>query len=247
MEAARLNLSTMWILSITTILIVTAVDAQQTISTPCTASMITSFSPCLNFITGSTNNGASPTAMCCDALKGLVSSSMECACLLVTANVPLQLPRPVSVSLPRACKMGVPLQCKASGSPLPAPGPAVLGGPPAPSSPQGSKAIADAPAPDSTVVFPLSPAIPPESDDPTSTTPTESTGPLVNKSVSYTVRSIVMMTVYRSVPFEVEMGWKAAEKLIRHWKILRGDNVMVIRGKDKGETGVIKRAESCYC
>ena len=21
------------------------------------------------------------------------------------------------------------------------------------------------------------------------------------------------------------MGWKAAEKLIRHWKILRGDNV----------------------
>jgi hypothetical protein len=22
------------------------------------------------------------------------------------------------------------------------------------------------------------------------------------------------------------MGWKAAEKLIRHWKILRGDNVI---------------------
>ncbi|KAH9729778.1 KOW domain-containing protein [Citrus sinensis] len=37
------------------------------------------------------------------------------------------------------------------------------------------------------------------------------------------------------------MGWKAAEKLIRHWKILRGDNVMIIRGKDKGETGAIKR------
>ncbi|PKA55893.1 50S ribosomal protein L24, chloroplastic [Apostasia shenzhenica] len=37
------------------------------------------------------------------------------------------------------------------------------------------------------------------------------------------------------------MGWKAAEKLIRKWKILRGDNVMIIRGKDKGETGTIKR------
>ncbi|EEF37596.1 50S ribosomal protein L24 [Ricinus communis] len=37
------------------------------------------------------------------------------------------------------------------------------------------------------------------------------------------------------------MGWKAAERLIRHWKVLRGDNVMIIRGKDKGETGVIKR------
>ncbi|XP_020971280.1 uncharacterized protein LOC107625018 isoform X1 [Arachis ipaensis] len=39
----------------------------------------------------------------------------------------------------------------------------------------------------------------------------------------------------------IEMGWKAAEKLIRHWKIVRGDNVMIIRGKDKGESGVIKR------
>ncbi|KAK9160975.1 hypothetical protein Syun_007316 [Stephania yunnanensis] len=37
------------------------------------------------------------------------------------------------------------------------------------------------------------------------------------------------------------MGWKAAQKLIHHWKILRGDNVMVTGGKDRGETGVIKR------
>ncbi|KAL5711274.1 hypothetical protein ACHQM5_021748 [Ranunculus cassubicifolius] len=37
------------------------------------------------------------------------------------------------------------------------------------------------------------------------------------------------------------MGWKAAQKLIQNWRILRGDNVMIMRGKDKGETGVIKR------
>ncbi|KAJ4968094.1 hypothetical protein NE237_014795 [Protea cynaroides] len=37
------------------------------------------------------------------------------------------------------------------------------------------------------------------------------------------------------------MGWKAAQKLIKNWKIVRGDNVMIIRGKDEGETGVIKR------
>ncbi|KAL8514844.1 hypothetical protein ACS0TY_013801 [Phlomoides rotata] len=37
------------------------------------------------------------------------------------------------------------------------------------------------------------------------------------------------------------MGWKAAQKLIHHWKILRGDNVMIIRGKDKGESGIVKR------
>lgn len=37
------------------------------------------------------------------------------------------------------------------------------------------------------------------------------------------------------------MGWKAAQKLVQNWKGLRGDNVMIIRGKDKGETGVVKR------
>ncbi|GAB4841577.1 hypothetical protein Ancab_022291 [Ancistrocladus abbreviatus] len=37
------------------------------------------------------------------------------------------------------------------------------------------------------------------------------------------------------------MGWKAAQKLIQNWKILRGDNVMIIRGKDRGESGIIKR------
>ncbi|KMZ71117.1 50S ribosomal protein L24 [Zostera marina] len=37
------------------------------------------------------------------------------------------------------------------------------------------------------------------------------------------------------------MGWKAAQKLIEKWKILRGDKVMIIRGKDKGQTGLIKR------
>ncbi|KAJ0692232.1 putative ribosomal protein L24 [Helianthus annuus] len=37
------------------------------------------------------------------------------------------------------------------------------------------------------------------------------------------------------------MGWKAAQMLIHHLKILRGDNVMIIRGKDRGETGTTKR------
>ncbi|KAL0324119.1 UNVERIFIED_CONTAM: 50S ribosomal protein L24 [Sesamum calycinum] len=37
------------------------------------------------------------------------------------------------------------------------------------------------------------------------------------------------------------MGWKAAQKLIHHWKVLRGDNVVIIRGKDRGETGTVKR------
>ncbi|GFZ04716.1 uncharacterized protein LOC130751595 [Actinidia eriantha] len=37
------------------------------------------------------------------------------------------------------------------------------------------------------------------------------------------------------------MGAKTFQKLIHHWKILRGDNVMIMSGKDRGETGIIKR------
>lgn len=85
------------------------------ISTPCSASMISSFTPCLNFLTNSTANGTSPSADCCNALKSLTSGSMDCLCLIVTGNVPFQVPinRSLAISLPRACNMpGVPLQCK---------------------------------------------------------------------------------------------------------------------------------------
>ncbi|XP_070023933.1 uncharacterized protein [Nicotiana sylvestris] len=40
---------------------------------------------------------------------------------------------------------------------------------------------------------------------------------------------------------KLKMGWKSYQKLIHQWRILRGDNVMITRGKDKGETGTIKR------
>nr|TKS03503.1 hypothetical protein D5086_0000155000 [Populus alba] len=132
--------------------------------------MITSFTPCINFITGSTNNGSSPTGSCCSSFKSLLSTGMDCACLLITASVPLQLPinRTLAITLPRACKMsGVPMLCKASGTPLPAPGPVLLGPtlPPtaaSPLSPRASKAVALAPAPESEITLPLTPASPPE-------------------------------------------------------------------------------------
>jgi hypothetical protein len=85
------------------------------ISTSCSASMISSFTPCLNFLTNSTANGTSPSAGCCNALKSLTSGSKDCMCLIVTGNVPFQIPinRTLAISLPRACNMpGVPLQCK---------------------------------------------------------------------------------------------------------------------------------------
>ncbi|KAM5563699.1 hypothetical protein ABKV19_018354 [Rosa sericea] len=142
-------------LSVLVVLISLLILVNGQISTPCTASKLSTLTPCLNYITGSTNNGSSPTGDCCYALK----TSMDCACLLVTANVPFQLPinRTLALSLPKACKMGsVPLQCK---------GPSLLGptiSPTAadsPLSPRASKAVATGPAPQSEAE---SPSVEPE-------------------------------------------------------------------------------------
>ncbi|MQL81794.1 hypothetical protein Taro_014266 [Colocasia esculenta] len=113
--------------------------ASAQVVTSCTSSMISSFTPCLNFLTGSSNGGSSPTADCCDALGGLLSSSTECTCLILTGNVPISLPinRALAISLPRACKSkSIPLfQCKGSATRIPPPGPIPAGGPSLPALP----------------------------------------------------------------------------------------------------------------
>jgi len=145
------------------------------ISMPCSPSMITSFTPCLNFVTNSTGNGVSPTQGCCSSLSSLMSNGTGCLCLIATGMVPFQLPinRSLAISLPRACNMpGVPLQCKAASAPVPAPGPAALGPStslPAPSpstSPQAS-----------TLPLPGTPTESPDSDTtPDLTPPSTTTG-----------------------------------------------------------------------
>ncbi|KAL4377902.1 hypothetical protein GQ457_02G003340 [Hibiscus cannabinus] len=166
------------------------VSVKGQISTACTASMISTFTPCLNFITGSSGNGtSSPTQGCCGSLKSLMSSSMDCACLVFTANIPLQLPinRTLALSLPRACNMGgVPVQCKASGTPLPAPGPVPFLLPPtlpptaaSPLSPRASKAS----VPESDTPLDLAPASPPE-DDEEPEAPSATIRPVIQPSAS---------------------------------------------------------------
>ncbi|XP_010545094.1 PREDICTED: non-specific lipid transfer protein GPI-anchored 2 [Tarenaya hassleriana] len=148
------------------ITIAVAMSSGQQIRTPCTASMITTFTPCLNFVTGSSGGASTPTAGCCESFKALMGSGMDCACLILTANVPIPLflNRTLSLGLPRACNLpGLPLQCQAAGTPLPAPGPVPLllsPPPPAPSSlgPGGSKATATTPAPAPTLA--LTPEVP---------------------------------------------------------------------------------------
>ncbi|KAG8100561.1 hypothetical protein GUJ93_ZPchr0013g35693 [Zizania palustris] len=104
----------------------------QAVAVSCTASLITSFTPCLNFITGNTNGGngtgvggAAPPADCCRSLAAVMSTSTSCACLILTGNVPLGIPinRTLAVTLPRACNsMSVPLQCRDKSSQIPNPG-----------------------------------------------------------------------------------------------------------------------------
>ncbi|TVU41755.1 hypothetical protein EJB05_15301, partial [Eragrostis curvula] len=85
----------------------------------CTTSLVTSFTPCLNFIT---NSSASPTADC-----SLVNASAGCACLILTGSVPLGVPvnRSLAVTLPKACNStALALQCQdATTARTPAPGP----------------------------------------------------------------------------------------------------------------------------
>ncbi|CAN6690699.1 unnamed protein product [Malus baccata var. baccata] len=162
-----------------TLLIISLRWVNGQISTPCTTSMISSITPCVNFITGSTSSGAPPTAGCCNSLKSIMGTGTDCACLLITGGVPFQLPinQTLALSLPRVCGMGAaPLQCKASGSPLAAPGSGLLGPTPSPTassplSPGDSMAVSAGPAPESGTSDDLQPASP--SDEPEA--PTQST------------------------------------------------------------------------
>ncbi|ESR33220.1 hypothetical protein CICLE_v10006770mg [Citrus x clementina] len=144
------------------------------INNPCTPTMLTTFTPCMNFLTNSSGSGTSPSSDCCGSLKNLTGNSMDCVCLIVTASVPFRVPinRTLAISLPRACNMpSVPVQCKASGAPLPAPGPASLGSAPSP----GESPAASPKAP--VVPQPTPSGEAPESDTTPGLTPPSSPSP----------------------------------------------------------------------
>ncbi|GFP84057.1 hypothetical protein PHJA_000549300 [Phtheirospermum japonicum] len=123
--------------------------ASGQITAPCTPSMISTFSPCMSFVTNNSSfNGSTPPADCCNSLNSLMTNGKECLCLIATGSVPFRIPinRTLAISLPRSCNMpGVPLQCKrpvANGpsfSPNAAPSPSVQElAPPEPLSPQSA-------------------------------------------------------------------------------------------------------------
>ncbi|PIA31718.1 hypothetical protein AQUCO_04900184v1 [Aquilegia coerulea] len=122
------------VLSALMALVVLLVPAYGQINPPCTTSMVNSFAPCLSFITNG-NSTSSPTAPCCSSLKSLTTASTDCACNILTGNVPFQIPinRTLAVALPQACNSSsMPLQCKVGGL-APAPAPVSFGPSPLPS------------------------------------------------------------------------------------------------------------------
>ncbi|XP_009624880.1 non-specific lipid transfer protein GPI-anchored 21-like isoform X1 [Nicotiana tomentosiformis] len=108
------------------VIMIFSIQVSGQINTACSAAMLRSFNPCINFM--SSGGSGSPTSACCQSLKELTSSGKDCLCLIVTGNVPFKVPnRNWAITLPKACNNGgVPIECKGSATPLPAPGPAAL-------------------------------------------------------------------------------------------------------------------------
>ncbi|KAK3149093.1 hypothetical protein QOZ80_3AG0212860 [Eleusine coracana subsp. coracana] len=132
------------------LLLLAAAPASGQVATSCTSMLITTFTPCLNFVTGSTNGGGSPTEQCCGSLAEMVRTGADCACLILTGNVPFSLPinRTLAISLPRLCNsMSVPLKCRDTAAQIPAPGPIAFspGLPPLPPSPPEPSVEPDSP------------------------------------------------------------------------------------------------------
>ncbi|XP_031124253.1 protein YLS3-like [Ipomoea triloba] len=86
------------------------------INTACTTTALSTFTPCFNYLTESSGKagGSSPTEDCCNTLKSAMTDSIDCACLIVTGNVPVSIPfvRTLALALPQMCNAGVPVQCK---------------------------------------------------------------------------------------------------------------------------------------
>ncbi|KAL2939946.1 Lipid transfer-like protein VAS [Bienertia sinuspersici] len=117
------------------VLVLPAIHAQIPTS-PCTNSMISSFTPCVNYLTNSSGSGSSPTTECCNSLRSLMSNGTDCLCQIVTAS---------------------------PGAPIPAPGPAAFGSPspsPATSMSPTPSSVGTAPTTETPAISPASDANP---------------------------------------------------------------------------------------
>jgi len=74
---------------LTTLIVGSINSVTGQVNTFCTTSMMSSFTPCTNIITGSTNyNGSKPPSRCCDSMRSLMSTNVNCAYFLFSTNAP---------------------------------------------------------------------------------------------------------------------------------------------------------------
>lgn len=73
----------------------------------CTSALL-SLSPCLNFVTGNTTT---PSQSCCSQLDGVVRSTPQCLCSLMSGagvNMGISINQTLALRLPGACNVQTP-------------------------------------------------------------------------------------------------------------------------------------------
>ncbi|KAL2323529.1 hypothetical protein Fmac_027908 [Flemingia macrophylla] len=111
------------------VVLVATMWTQTAAQSSCT-NVLTSLSPCLNYILGSTST---PSASCCSQLSTVVQSSPQCLCSVLNgggSNFGITINQTLALSLPGACKVQTPpvSQCQAGNGPT-SPSTAPVGSP----------------------------------------------------------------------------------------------------------------------
>ncbi|XP_004495185.1 non-specific lipid transfer protein GPI-anchored 15 [Cicer arietinum] len=99
--------------------LMTNMVTQNAAQSSCTTTL-TSLSPCLNYIMGSSST---PSATCCSQLSSVVQSSPQCLCSLLNGGASsfgITINQTLALSLPASCKVQTPpvSQCKSGNGPI---------------------------------------------------------------------------------------------------------------------------------
>ncbi|CAK8571894.1 unnamed protein product [Lathyrus sativus] len=107
-----------FVLCLAMVLVAANMMTQNAAQSGCTTTL-TSLSPCLNYIMGSSST---PSTSCCSQLSTVVQSSPQCLCSLFNgggSSFGITINQTLALSLPVACKVQTPpvSQCKGQTSP----------------------------------------------------------------------------------------------------------------------------------
>ncbi|XP_014513093.1 non-specific lipid-transfer protein-like protein At2g13820 [Vigna radiata var. radiata] len=108
-----------FMLCVVTVMVATICTKNATAQSGC-SSTLTSLSPCLNYVMGSSSTPSTP---CCSQLSTIVQSSPQCLCSLLSggSTFGITINQTLALSLPAACKVQTPpvSQCQAGNGPTP--------------------------------------------------------------------------------------------------------------------------------